>query len=71
MMMNFEGKQLIDGQSIASGSEYFYAVNPASGENLDLRFFNASVEDINMAVAAAQRDFVITRQKTGRLKCCL
>jgi alpha-ketoglutaric semialdehyde dehydrogenase len=65
MMINFEGKQLIDGQSIASGSEYFYAVNPASGENLDLRFFNASAADITMAVAAAQRDFVITRQKTG------
>jgi alpha-ketoglutaric semialdehyde dehydrogenase len=64
-MMNLEGKQLINGQSIAWGTEYFYAVNRVSGENLEWRFFNASAEDIEMAVAAAQRDFVITRNKTG------
>jgi alpha-ketoglutaric semialdehyde dehydrogenase len=65
MMMNFEGKQLIDGQSTASGTEYFDAVNPALGKGLGFRFFNATAEDINRAVAAAERDFVITRNKTG------
>nr|WP_294949630.1 aldehyde dehydrogenase (NADP(+)) [uncultured Mucilaginibacter sp.] len=68
MMTNFEGKQLIDGQGIASGTEYFYAVNRASGERLGFRFFNASEEDIKMAVAVAQRDFKITRNKTGAEK---
>lgn len=64
-MMNLEGKQLINGQSIAWGTEYFYAVNRALGENLEWRFFNASAQDIEIAVATAQRDFAITRNKTG------
>ena len=64
-VMNIEGKQLIDGRSITSGTEYFYAVNRASGEDLGYRFANASAEDINTAVAAAKRDFAITRNKTG------
>lgn len=65
MSKNFEGKQLIDGQCITSGTEYFYAVNRASGEGLGFHFFNASVADIDLAAAAAKRDFAITRQLTG------
>ncbi|MEO7213834.1 aldehyde dehydrogenase (NADP(+)) [Mucilaginibacter sp.] len=65
MMTNFEGKQLIDGQSIATGTDYFHSVNRALGEDLELRFLNASQEYINMAAAAARRDFTITRAKTG------
>jgi acyl-CoA reductase-like NAD-dependent aldehyde dehydrogenase len=57
MSKNFEGKQLIDSQCITSGTEYFYAVNRASGEEPGSHFFNASVADIDMAAAAAKRRF--------------
>jgi alpha-ketoglutaric semialdehyde dehydrogenase len=65
MMMNIEGRQLIDGQSVTTGTDFFYAVDRATGNNLNFRFFNATEGDIEMAVAAAQRAFVITRKKTG------
>ena len=66
--MNFEGKQLIDGRSITSGTEYFYGVNRASDEEPGSHFFNASVADIDLAAAAAKRDFAITRQLNGSEK---
>jgi hypothetical protein len=63
MRKNFEGKQLIDGRSFTSGTEYFYAVNRASGEAAGSHFFNALAADID--IATATRDFAITRNLTG------
>ncbi|MCJ8209192.1 aldehyde dehydrogenase (NADP(+)) [Mucilaginibacter sp. RS28] len=63
--MNVDGKQIINGVSATTGTEFFYAVERVKGNRLDTRFFNASKADIDMAVTVAQQAFEVTRRKSG------
>lgn len=57
MSSTLTGKQLIDGQWVASGTATFAAVNPATGDPLDGRFHVATVKEIDAAFAAAQKAY--------------
>ena len=55
--MSITGQQLILGKSTASSSATFQAINPATSEKLDGDFHEATVDEINAAVEAADAAF--------------
>ena len=59
------GKHIIGLEQIASGNSFFYAVNPATGNKLDHRFYNVTADEINYAVSKAVNAFALYRKKTG------
>ena len=55
--MSITGQQLISGKSTASSNVIFQAINPATSEKLDGDFHEATADEINAAVEAADAAF--------------
>ncbi len=60
--MELTGGACIAGKLITGEGQAFYAVNPASGEQLDPVFFEGSAVQVERATHAAERDFNRFRQ---------
>jgi 2,5-dioxopentanoate dehydrogenase len=66
MAANLLGKHLIIGDWQVAGSEAFEAVNPASGEALAPRIFEATSGEVNAALTAAGDAFSAVRDRDSR-----
>jgi NADP-dependent aldehyde dehydrogenase len=55
------GEHWIDGRWMATGSEAFNAINPATGQALAPRFAEATEAEVDAAATAARRAFEVTR----------
>lgn len=55
--MDLTGKNLIGGIFTGRGEETFAAVNPSTGEPMSPPFFEATVEEVNLAVEVADEAF--------------
>ncbi len=62
MNIPLNGRQLIDGEWLAGGSETLCAVNPATGETLAPAFNHATNTDVDAALQSARRAFAVTRE---------
>src|SRR5687767_9138768 len=60
------GQQLVAGTRSAQGTERFKAVNPATGEQLDTDFHEATTAEVDAAVRAAADAFAAFRSMPGR-----
>src|SRR5215469_8341614 len=63
---NLSGKSLIGSRETTTAGELFYAVNPATGNELQPGFSSAIAEDIESAVRLAAEAFDTYRKKSGR-----
>lgn len=63
MKYELRGHHWIDGRWKAAGDETFDAVNPATGETLAPHFAEATIQEVEAAVAAARRAFLIVRER--------
>ena len=61
--MNFIG-----GDRSASGSTTFQAVNPATGDKLSPKYFEATNQEIDSAIRIAEDAFQAYRKKSGAEK---
>lgn len=64
--MEFAGLSLIAGREAASSGTDFRAVNPATGQSIDPRFFSASPEEVDRAAQAAHEAFLVWRKTPAR-----
>ncbi len=64
--MQTTGNQIIANNLTKSGSDTFYAKNPATGEQLATEFVEATAEEIDRAVQKAEEAFVIYRKKSDQ-----
>ena len=55
--MSITGQQLISGKSSANSSETFHAINPATSIKLDEAFHEATADEVNAALDAADAAF--------------
>lgn len=62
MNIQLTGRQLINGEWLASGREPLHAVNPATGEALTPAFARATNAEVDAAMQSAQRAFTVTRE---------
>jgi 2,5-dioxopentanoate dehydrogenase len=60
-----EGKQIIGFDMVAEGTDSFHSYNPATGTNLDHRFYKATVGEVNKAGTKAASAFQTYRKKSG------
>ena len=61
MQIQLTGKQLVAGEWISAGGNFLNAVNPATGETLAPAFAHATDAEVDAALRAAQRAFVVMR----------
>lgn len=66
--MELTGKNIIGGGLSGDGKTTFFAVNPATGENIAPKFNEATVEEINAAIDKATEAFQTYRNKSGEEK---
>ena len=59
--MNITGKQIINGNYVAAGNEIFNSMNASLNLPLDATFFEATDEEVNLAVSSAYHAFNIYR----------
>jgi NADP-dependent aldehyde dehydrogenase len=64
--MSITGKNLIAGQESARGAKTFAATNPTTGAELPTRFTEATAEEVDEALRAAEGAFAAYRRKSGR-----
>jgi NADP-dependent aldehyde dehydrogenase len=62
--MKLTGEQIIGREFSKESSKTFFGVNPATGERLNPAFYEASEKEIDKAVRAAEKAFLIFRGKT-------
>lgn len=66
--MELTGKNIIGAELYGGGKTTFFAVNPASGEDIAPAFKEATLEEINTAIDSATEAFQIYRNKSGNEK---
>jgi NADP-dependent aldehyde dehydrogenase len=55
--MRISGKNLIGNSLSGTGKNKFYAINPSNGEKMQPEFYEATVQEINMAIEKAANAF--------------
>ena len=66
MKYELSGQHLIGGRWTAAGSESFDAVNPATGEAIGPKFFEATAGEVDEALSAAADAAVAVRDRDPR-----
>lgn len=66
--MELKGQNFIGNELSVEGKETFNGVNPATGKNLPTDFHEASLNEINKAIAKAEQAFTIYSKKSGKEK---
>jgi NADP-dependent aldehyde dehydrogenase len=66
--MSLTGKHIIGNGFEASSDESFYAINPASGESLEVGFFEGTPVDVDKAAKLAKRDFDSYRATSNKAR---
>lgn len=66
--MQLEGKSLIAGGLATSNGPEFFAVNPATRENIQPAFFSATNEDVERAAQLAREAFAVYKNCSGQKK---
>lgn len=66
--MELTGKNIIGHALQAEGKETFFAVNPATGDQIEPGFNEASTEEIDSAIRKASAAFQVYRNKSGKEK---
>ncbi|GAA4441499.1 aldehyde dehydrogenase (NADP(+)) [Pontibacter saemangeumensis] len=69
--MELTGKNIIGDTLAGEGNETFFAVNPASGSEIEPAFTGASTEEINNAIRKASIAFQVYKNKSGKEKAGL
>ncbi len=57
--MSINGKNLLGNEESSTGEHHFNAVDPASGEQLDITFTEATEEEVDLAVQKAEQAFPV------------
>ena len=71
-MAKLSGRSLIGFREGAGAGEFFYAANPATGEQLQPGFASATAEEVELAVSLAAEAFEIYQRVSGtRARCIL
>ena len=66
--MNLTGQNFIGNTKSAKGNKTFKAVNPENGKELETSFYEATVEEVDLATQKAEEAFGIYRTKSGKEK---
>ena len=66
--MNLTGKNFIGNEKSAKGYLTFNAVNPATTKELEHKFYEATPEEVDLAVKKAEEAFKVYRKKSGKEK---
>jgi NADP-dependent aldehyde dehydrogenase len=66
--MTLTGQNFIGKNKSSQGKSTFKSVNPATGKELDTVFFEATMDEVNIAVQKAEEAFKIYRNKSGKEK---
>ncbi len=61
--MALTGQQIIGNSFSKEGNNTFTAVNPATSENLDTTFYEATPGEVDKAVQLAAKAFAVYRKK--------
>ena len=63
--MNLSGQTFIGNKTSAKGSKKFYGVDPGTNKNLDVTFTESTAEEIDEAIALAEKAFYSYRKTTN------
>jgi 2,5-dioxopentanoate dehydrogenase len=66
--MTLTGKQYIGNTLSGQGSQTFTGINPATGQNLETEFYEATPQEVGKAIELAQQAFTLYRKKTPQEK---
>jgi alpha-ketoglutaric semialdehyde dehydrogenase len=69
--MSLTGQNYIGNEKSSTGSETFYAVNPATGKELETSFFQATSTEVDQSAQKAEKAFKVYRNKSGQEKASL
>ena len=66
--MSINGKNLLGNEESSKGEHHFNAVDPASGEQLDITFTEATAEEVDLAVRKAEQAFPVYSKLPNKQK---
>lgn len=66
--MKTSGKNILGYNLSSIGKAVFFAKNPATGNQLETPYHEATLEEINQAITLAENAFTLYREKTGEEK---
>ena len=66
--MNLTGQNFIGNEKSAKGKLTFNAVNPATTKEIEPLFYEATLDEVNLAVNKADEAFKVYRKKSGKEK---